>query len=697
MRKTLIVCLGAALLGVANAMAATFSVSPASVASDYTGDVTLSVGGLFAGQSVVIEAFGDDNANGAIDSGEQLVLSLRVADGERPTLPPSPTRLSPGDDDSATNSAVSKVLRLPLLAERLQLSGGYVFRVSGTGFSPIVRPFAISAGSQAQAVTGTVTSGGSPVPGAFAILLDASGEHDSEFAAGAVANAAGEFTVRANTGDYNLIALKPGYVVQFASAPMVSLTAGSTITQSVTLVPASLTISGAVIDAVTSNGIGGIQLFAQSQQGAVTIGFSDAAGNFTLPVTPGVWEINASEKSVALPGYGGKDLLVDATAGNVSGVRLALSRALGDFELIFFFPSGGFSGGTNGSIGFPTRVVDYYALYGVEDGNVPTNVVFTGPPGSGLNNTTSANFGASFEGNSAFYSSPQIPVPPYPPAGAYTVNYKGYPQTFVLSDPDAANRQVVLVPTAFLSPGGQLQELRWTYRNTSGAAIAAPAFIRTVELRIDGIGGRLYDVEVTPNETSHSVTSPVTWNDVSDIQMVYNDDRGNQYVSFWRRGTQPLQVLSQTLPRGRVGSAYQYLLVAAGGMSPYNWSFVSGSLPQGVTFTPGTGELSGTPQAAGIFNFRVRVNDSASGSLERDITLSVDSGSVAPRLEPRFGSPGQFALRLAGDVGRTYSLQYSTTLANWTTLLTTNLTAASADLTDTSATNSFRFYRITSP
>ena len=221
----MIAYLGAALICAANGEAATFSISPAGAAADYLGDVTLSVGGLSAGQSVLIEAFGDDNGNGAIDSGETLLMSLRVADGERSNFPPSATRLGPGDDDGATNSAVVKILKLPLLAERLQLTGSYVFRVSGTGFSAIVRAFTITAGSQAQAVTGTVTSSGSPVPGAFAVLLDASGQQDSDFVGGAVANAAGQFTVRAPVGDYNLIALKPGYVVEFASAPMVSLVA----------------------------------------------------------------------------------------------------------------------------------------------------------------------------------------------------------------------------------------------------------------------------------------------------------------------------------------------------------------------------------------------------------------------------------------------------------------------------------------
>jgi hypothetical protein len=689
----MLVYLGLALFA-ARVESATFSLTPASAAADYAGDVVLTINGLSPAQAVTIEAFADDNANGAIDSGEQLLLSVRVADGEVSTFPPSTSRLRPSDDDGVTNSAVTKILKLPLLAERLQLTGAYVYRVSGTGFSTITRSFTITAASHAQAVTGTVTSGGSPVPRAFAILLGA-GE-DSEFVAGAVADASGQFTIRAPVGDYNLIGLKPGYVMDFSAAPQVSLAAGATVNQSVAITPSSRTISGVVVDAVTSNGIGGIQIFAQAEQGAAAIAFSDAAGNFTLPVVPGVWELDPSENGAALAGYGRSETLADASAGDVTGVRLALSRALGKFELVFFFPSGTFSGGTNGSISFPTHLDYYYALYNLEDSNIPTNVFFTGPAGSGLSNTRSANFGASFEGNSAFYSSPQIPVPSYPPGGSYTVNYKGYPQTFVIQDPDAANRQVLLVPTVFLS-GANLQEVRWTYRNASGATIAGPAFIETVEVRIDGIGGRLYDTEVLPSQTAHTLTSQVSWADVTSIQMLYNDDRGNQYVTFWNRATQPLQILTQTLPRATVGSSYNYLFVAAGGMTPYSWSHVSGTLPQRMTFTPVTGELSGTPEASGPFNFRVRVTDSTSNWLERDVTLNVDPASTAPRLESRSTAPGQFGLRLTGDAGRTYSLQYSTTLTTWTTLVTTNLTATSADLTDTSATNAFRFYRITSP
>ena len=73
----------------------------------------------------------------------------------------------------------------------------------------------------------------------------------------------------------------------------------------------------------------------------------------------------------------------------------------------------------------------------------------------------------------------------------------------------------------------------------------------------------------------------------------------------------------------------------------------------------------------------------------------VVNGGAPPRLEIRPApGTGQFALRLVGEVGRSYSLEYSTTLTNWMTLLTTNTTGTNLDLVDTTATNRNRFYRL---
>ena len=46
-----------------------------------------------------------------------------------------------------------------------------------------------------------------------------------------------------------------------------------------------------------------------------------------------------------------------------------------------------------------------------------------------------------------------------------------------------------------------------------------------------------------------------------------------------------------------------------GGQSPYTWSVVSGALPTGLSLNTSTGDITGTPTAAGTFNFNIRVTD----------------------------------------------------------------------------------------
>ncbi len=76
----------------------------------------------------------------------------------------------------------------------------------------------------------------------------------------------------------------------------------------------------------------------------------------------------------------------------------------------------------------------------------------------------------------------------------------------------------------------------------------------------------------------------------------------------------PTIVVSPTaLPGGAaVGSAYSTTITASGGTSPYTFAVSAGTLPAGLTLSPGGG-LSGTPTAGGTFNFTVRATD-ASGA-----------------------------------------------------------------------------------
>lgn len=58
---------------------------------------------------------------------------------------------------------------------------------------------------------------------------------------------------------------------------------------------------------------------------------------------------------------------------------------------------------------------------------------------------------------------------------------------------------------------------------------------------------------------------------------------------------------------GKVGTAYSSSLSVTGGIAPYTFSIVSGSLPPGLSLNGGTGAITGTPTAAGTYTFTARV------------------------------------------------------------------------------------------
>lgn len=63
------------------------------------------------------------------------------------------------------------------------------------------------------------------------------------------------------------------------------------------------------------------------------------------------------------------------------------------------------------------------------------------------------------------------------------------------------------------------------------------------------------------------------------------------------------------LPNGRLGDEVDYPYVATGGLRPYHFRIVSGSLPTGTTMDPDTGRLTGELAAPGPYAWRVQVED----------------------------------------------------------------------------------------
>jgi len=91
----------------------------------------------------------------------------------------------------------------------------------------------------------------------------------------------------------------------------------------------------------------------------------------------------------------------------------------------------------------------------------------------------------------------------------------------------------------------------------------------------------------------------------------------------------PLSVQTETLPGGTVGVAYSQTVVASGGNPPYTWSVNQATLPPGLTLQASSGLISGTPTAAGTYQFGLLVTDSMNASSGRLFTVTINPPALA--------------------------------------------------------------------
>jgi large repetitive protein len=77
--------------------------------------------------------------------------------------------------------------------------------------------------------------------------------------------------------------------------------------------------------------------------------------------------------------------------------------------------------------------------------------------------------------------------------------------------------------------------------------------------------------------------------------------------------TPTITIAPTVMPAMTAGVAYSQGITAAGGTATYSYAVTTGSLPAGLSLAS-NGTLSGTPTAAGPFNFTVTATDSSTGS-----------------------------------------------------------------------------------
>ena len=309
-------------------LAAELTVTPAMIANNYVGKITLAITGITTGQAVVVERYADLDGDGTIDSGEPLLQAGRATDGVVPTIGGVRNLNVPGDEDGAANGQIRVEPFYPSAESGLDvIACKQVIRISDplSVFTAVTRPFEVTQNPLLQGVSGTLTAatGGAPLARVMVMLMPPDGTPVS----GTVTDASGNYTLRSVPGNFMVLALAPGYVSDFNGAATVS--SGTFATLNLALPTATRTISGKVKDSASTIGIPGIFVMAESNNGEFAATFTDNSGNYSIGVLPGTWPVSASEGSLARIGYVGLQAQPVATvaASNVTNVDLAVNPA----------------------------------------------------------------------------------------------------------------------------------------------------------------------------------------------------------------------------------------------------------------------------------------------------------------------------------------------------------------------------------
>ena len=127
----------------------------------------------------------------------------------------------------------------------------------------------------------------------------------------------------------------------------------------------------------------------------------------------------------------------------------------------------------------------------------------------------------------------------------------------------------------------------------------------------------------------------------------------------------PPNIVTTSLPNGRVGANYNQAIQVSGGTAPLTFSLLSGALPLGLGLNSSTGVISGTPTAPVVSSFSIIVNDAYKIRDTQDYTVTVTSQLVITTNSPLSpGTQGNFESRTFTATGGTPPYTWSISAGN---------------------------------
>jgi hypothetical protein len=665
------------------------TLSPTAISNSYNGTVTLQISGLTNGEKVVVQKFIDANGNGVVDSGDTLWQQGNVTDGRANTFLDGAITVTnlnvPGDTDAIAGQ-ITAALNISQSGFEQTIAGKYIYVVTSPfgNFSPKTNTFTVTNFPYGQTISGSVIANGTNVPGAAVLLFQPSGNNNLNPKGGAVVDASGNYQISAPPGDYVLMPFKSNFVAN-AGAASVTLSSGVNLSSNLFLLSADRTISGSFLDASNSAvGLPGVLVPIQTQNGLLTVAFTDTNGNFKAGVTAGFWKVEVSDQETAGHNYlrPQNKVQVDATAGSVSGVTITLPKA----NAIFY---GAVKDGFNQPLAGISLASSDQGNFEQDATSAADGTYFAGAYGNG---NTPWQIQSSQDGNPAnlIFSSPSF-------------DFSQNGGTNLLAGQALHVNFVALTATNQIT--GHVQD-----HNNSPIAnvqVVASAMINgaNFQAQVDTDGGGNYSLNVANGTWSVTVSCEGGNDSLNNILGFGNYQcpggqgviisNNNAIANFTIQQCNGIQVLSPTnLPDGQVGVFYSTALSATTCSGNANWSLNSGTLPPGFNLD-GSGFITGTCSTTGTYNFNASVSDGATAT-NHDFSIKILQQATPPTLGQATRSGSHFQFTVNGSVGQNYTIQAATNLGstNWTSILVTNPTLNTFQISDTNATNPARFYRI---
>ncbi len=196
----------------------------------------------------------------------------------------------------------------------------------------------------------------------------------------------------------------------------------------------------------------------------------------------------------------------------------------------------------------------------------------------------------------------------------------------------------------------------------------------------------------TLNATTGLISFTPTTTDTVNFTVTATDANGcaksQQYSITVIRECPLITVAPTTLPDATQGVAYNQKITASGGQPPYTITLIAGALPPGLMLNQQDGTLSGTPTAAGRYDFAVRARDANNCDSPREWTFHVLAAPTVARtirVGESFGNPGGSVVvpielvSLGDENAAGFSLTFDpAVLSNPTVMLGANATGASS-------------------